>query len=460
MTTSISPARLAATHVLRLQSLDTSTKATEALADAVVAIKCSPADERLARTLVFGVLRHQLTLDYFYGIHLKLPPAKLHPVLVTLLRMAAYQKFFLTKIPDYAIVNESVELAKTVYKLKAPQVGFLNAVIRKIVNADGPPTVPAGNRVGELAVRYSFPKYLAGMLVEKYGTHRAVAIMEAANEEHPLTLRVNPLLTTSEALAGALEAEGFQVHLALLAPGALIVEAHPTGASVVATEAFGQGHFYIQDEASQIVPYIVAPRSGEAILDLCSAPGGKATQLAELSGGQSRITATDQSEQRLERVRENIERLRSPGIAVERYIDVVSGGRQFDAVLVDAPCSGLGTVGGRPEIRYAVSEGTLRRQQNRQMEALQQAASLVLPGGRLIYSTCSVSDLENRDTVSRFLRENPDWEILKSDIRQSHSGQRDEFLVGLQRPDGFYATWPAFPGIDGFEAVVLVRREG
>jgi 16S rRNA (cytosine967-C5)-methyltransferase len=308
--------------------------------------------------------------------------------------------------------------------------------------------------VHELAVRYSFPAYLAGLFVAKYGTHKATAIMEACNEEPAMTVRVNTLSCSREDLLRALLEAGFTVKEALLAPDALIVEAGPDAQSLFDSEPFKNGWFYVQDEGSQLVAHLVDPAPGERIMDMCSAPGGKTTHLAELANGGALITATDYSNERLKLVTENMERLKTPGVKVVTLDDVLAENHAYDAVLVDAPCSGMGTIRRNPEIRYRINEEELARQAVRQRGVLEQAAPLVQQGGRLIYSTCSMSEVENKNVIDAFLRTHPEFSIRSPVEGDAESGA----LTELQRPDGFVATWPLYPALDGFEAVVLVKQ--
>lgn len=455
----ISPARLAAAQTLMIIETEPFAQSGDVLAQKVTLGALRGDDARLARTIVFGVLRHSLTLDFYYQHLLKQPSSKLDSRLRMLLRMALFQRHFLSKVPDYAIVNDTVELAKSIFRLKPQQVGFLNAVLRQIVAADALPALPEGQRVGHFSTRYSFPREVAGMLVEKYGTHKSAAIMELSNQEPPMTLRINSLRTSRAELTGLLQSDGFTVQDGVLAPQALLVETSSEGKSLFETQAFNDGLFYVQDEASQLVAQIVAPQAGESILDFCSAPGGKATHLAELSGAKAQITATDLSPERLEHVLENVARLHTPGVQVAQLDEVMGRGQLFDAVLVDAPCSGLGTMRRNPEIRYRMSDEGFERQRVRQLNVLHEAAPLVREGGRLVYSTCSISDQENKGTIAQFLKDNNKWEIAGKPV-ETATAEVSEVgvdLENLRRPDGFYATWPRYPQVDGFEAVVLRR---
>lgn len=444
-----SPARAVAIRTLRALEDDTEAHAAETLTRFAGEMALSSEDVRLARTLVFGTLRTALTLDFLYGRFLSRSVAKLEPSLRTILRVSAYQKYFLTRIPDYAIVNDAVEIGRSILRLKARETGFLNAVVRKIVADQGDPEkiLPQGNKASALSVRYSFPIELVRLFITKYGGQKAADIMACCNVEPPLTVRVNQLRVARDELRQSLQAEGFNVEAGTLAPDALVVSltSEPGGHSIFDSDAFRDGHFYVQDEGSQMVARIAEPFAQGRVLDLCAAPGGKTTHLAELTAGRAQITATDASARRLELLRENISRLGTPGIDIVPLDEVTStpGGQAppdgYNLVLVDAPCSGLGTVRRNPEIRYRVTDAALERHQSRQLEALETAADLTATHGVIVYSTCSISDQENTEVVEHFLKTHPAW--TRIDDNTSH------------------ATWPAHPAVDGFEATILRRGQ-
>lgn len=447
----ISPARIVAAQVLQEVMGSLSIQAADSLNRHAAQGELRQEDVRLARTIIFGVLRYGPMLDYFYAPYLKKTPSTLDSRLRLCLQMAVYQRNYLTRIPTYAIVNETVSLARNFFHLKQPQVGFLNAVLRQIFTRPLARKLPEGNRVGQLSVRYSMPDFTTRLLVERFGTHKAVEVMAAVLEESEMVIRVNTLRTTPEGLTTGLTRQGFTVSPGHLLTETLVVEMGEARCSLFETPEFFNGFFYVQDEASQLVARLVRSREGERILDLCAAPGGKTTHLAELAGGNASITATDISADRLNLVRENIQRLGTMGVDVVSYGDVAGSEDVYDAVLVDAPCSGAGTIRRNPEIKYRLSAAMLKRQVARQTEALSVAAARVRKGGgRLVYSTCSFTNEENRQVIGRFLQDNGEWSVQLT-------GEADE-LASLRHEDGYYRTWPAYPHLDGFEAVVLVRK--
>ncbi len=453
----VSPARTVAARVLNEIESNPRSQAAELLSHYARQEQLREDDSRLARAIVFGVLRHAPTLDYYYAPYLKQSPHKLQPQLRLLIRMAAAQQFLLNKIPSYAIVNETVSLARTQFRMKPPQIGFLNALLRKLVANDASlPALPAGNRISDLSIRYGLPAEYVRLLVEKYGTHKAIEIMAALKTEPPINLRVNLLQTTGEQLTAALTGLGFEVEPATITADSLVIRTPSAEVSLFETEEFRAGHFYVQDEASQLVAHVVAPQPGEDILDLCSAPGGKTTHMAELAGGKANITATDLSAERLQLVEENVKRLQTPGVTITTPEAALGADRQYDAVLVDAPCSGSGTVRRNPEIAWRLNDDALAHHASRQAVVLGTAATHVRPGGRLIYSTCSISNQENKAVTASFLREHPGFQI--DPVETALPGEKPLRLLELRTPEGTYQTWPAHPDIDGFEAVVFRRK--
>lgn len=455
-----SPGRLVALRTLLALEGDSEALASETLNYHRMQLDLSSDDGRFARTLVFGVLRRALTLDFLYGRFLKKRQA-VSGALRAVLRLGAYQRYFMDRIPSHAMVNDSIQAARVEINLSAREVGFLNAVLRKVAADEGDwlSDLPQGNRMSALSVRYSFPVELVSILVGKFGGQVASEIMELANLEPPMTIRTNLLRISREALGERLLSEGFSAVPGLLAPEALVVERRDggegKGGSLFETAVFQEGLFYAQDEGSQMVAHIARAALGAgAILDLCAAPGGKTTHLAELTGGEREIVATDASDRRLELVEQNVARLQTPGISIMRMAEVLSrveNGGRFALVLVDAPCSGLGTVRRNPEIRYRLSLEGLMRHQERQLEVLRVAAGCVRPGGAIVYSTCSVSDQENEHVITRFLKENAGWKRERVETGRSDLLSR----IGSRKSEFVYATWPGLVAVDGFEATVL-----
>ncbi len=455
-----SPARLAAASVLLALDKGRTADAADALDREITERGMGGRDARLATALLYGVLRHRSFLDLQWLHFSSRKSGATDFRVATVLRLAAAQQFVLERIPPHAIANESVGLARAL-GLAGPRAGFVNAVVRKLVALEKPVRVPAStDPAATLALQYSHPAWLIALMAERFrdagpGSHPSVLeeILKANNREAPLCIRANRLRTTPAELAEAIGRLGLLAAESAFSPEALRVTGPDAVQTLVGSPLGREGLFYIQDEASQLVAHAAAPVPGMRILDLCAAPGGKSTHLAELSGGEALIVATDVSPGRLEVLRQNVERLGTPGITVLAREEAAAPGRAnpYDLVLVDAPCSGLGTLRRHPEIRWNLKPERIRELAGRQLALLREAAALVRPGGRVVYSTCTFTSEENGQVVAEFLRTAADFII---DRRPSPL----ETLRRLQSEDGHYRTWPQLLEMDGFEMAVLVRQ--
>ena len=399
----------------------------------------------LCTELVYGTLRWRRHLDWRLAPHLNRPLDKLDPWVRTVLRLTAYQIFFLDRVPRWAAVDEAVSLAK----LKARKPGppeFVNAVLRSLTRAAGPPPLPA-LPVEAAAVRCSFPDWIAARWIARYGQPEAEALMLASNDRPPTTMRVNLLRITREALAGRLRDEELAyARPTALAPEGLLVER----GAVSRWAAFAGGWCTIQDEASMLVSRLLDPQPGELVADACAAPGTKATHLAELMRNRGRIVAMDPQAARLKLVSKGAARL---GISI---IEPRVGGAaalagrwkgKCDRVLVDAPCSNLGVLRRNPDVKWRRTEEDLRRLQAKQRTILEAAASMVKLGGRLVYATCSLEPDENEAVVATLLERNSPWQV----------DPPEGFPV---TPDaaGYVRLFPHVHGTDGFTAIRLRKR--
>ncbi|MGI8906792.1 MAG: 16S rRNA (cytosine(967)-C(5))-methyltransferase RsmB [Candidatus Sumerlaeaceae bacterium] len=446
-----SPARITAVRVLLRLQQDKRVFSAECLDAEIRRARLSEPDARLATAIVYGVLRNTLLLDAQYREFLRMAPSRLDPGVRVLLRMATFQKFFLQRIPDHAIASDAVDIARRALRLHERDSRFVNAVIRRIL-ALPEMQLPKGADPAGLSIRYSHPEWLVRYVERKFGG-TTEAILASNNQEAPVAVRVNPLRTTRDDLIAVMRDLGGECRAGTLSPDALIVDEVPLQ-SLVKSVPFGSGAFYLQDEGSQAVAHLVAPKAGEKVLDVCAAPGGKTTHMAELSGGAATIVATDISEGRLNLLRENVARLQTPGVEVLPFVAVMDSDRfhgSFDAVLVDAPCSGLGTLRRNPEIRYRIQPEELKVLGQQQAELLARAALLVKPGGRLVYSTCTISDEENRDVVHGFLSTHPNFQ------HEMNTSGLPAAILQLRDKDNIFRTWPRHLDVDGFEAAILTR---
>jgi 16S rRNA (cytosine967-C5)-methyltransferase len=405
----------------------------------------SPRDAALAMELVYGTLRWQRYLDWILAPHSRRRLETLDARVRVILRMTAYQIALLDRVPTFAAVNDAVTLAPRTPGVKP----FVNAVLRSFARRAPHEREPAAPRdpLEALATRCSFPTWLAARWVARFGGEEAEALMRASNERPPLTLRANALRTTRDALAERLAAEeGLAVRPTRHAPEGLVVG---PGGAPASWRAFGDGSFAVQDEASMLVGRLLAPEPGATVADVCAAPGTKTTHIAELMADRGRVLAFDREPERLSRVREAAARL---GITVvdarDGAVDVLAPGFRdaCDAVLVDAPCSNLGVLRRNPEVKWRRQPSDLGPASRQQSEILAAAATMVKPGGRLVYATCSLEPEENEAVVSAFLRARPEFAI----------DAPDKFVLPLD-PDGWLRCRPDRHGTDGFAAVRFHR---
>lgn len=365
----------------------------------------SPADQDLLRELALGALRWKFALDAEIAGACRIPLENLAPNLREIMEVALYQLRHLDRIPPYAAVSEAVEQARASGGEGASRL--INGVLRKILLGAAPsaPKEAGGGRqeAGELARFYSHPLFLVERWLERFGGVQTRAILEADNTSPGLDLLVNPRRTSRDALGAALAEEGIATEASAIAPLALtVLSGNPLRSRLLA-----EGHFSVQDIGSQLLPLLLP--EGDLLVDLAAAPGGKS--LSAIAHGRARrCAAVDRSWRRLGRVVENARRLGVPEIraVVADFAALPLPRGRFERVLLDASCSGTGTLRKNPEIRYRVSPAAIERLARAQEEALLAAAALLAPGGFLLYSTCSLEAEENERVVARVLERAPD----------------------------------------------------
>lgn len=448
----IAPARTAALAALREVNAG-----RVDLPAALAAVRPTLPDERdraLATDLVTGTLRWQGQLDYLIEHFAKRPLAKLDFDVVQILRLGAYQLLHLDRVPAAAAVNDAVAMTRRARKTSA--AGLVNAVLRALSRNSHrlplPPRPPAGDPLSYLEVSLSHPGWLARRWLDRYGFDAAEAWEQFNNLPAPLTIRVNALKTDRDALARDLAKYGVSVEPARYAPDGMIV----TSGNPLRTPLAGTGHFFLQDEASQLVALLAAAEPGMRVLDACASPGGKTTAMAAMAGDRADIVAIDVRAARVQLLRETV---RASGARKIRVVqaDLEGGlpfGPGFDVVFVDAPCSGLGTVRRDPDIRWRRTEGDLGPLANAQSKMVHNAGGAVRPGGRLIYSTCSSEPDENERVVERFLAASGNFAQL--DLRTEQPAYFDALEPFLD-DRGALRTSPHEHGLEAFYGAVLRR---
>lgn len=427
-----------------LFKVDTAKAYADILLDRALTKKnLSSPDRSLLTELTYGTLRWRGTIDYRLTRKLRRPLTETEPRIRNLLRLAAYQILYLDRVPFYAAVNEAVELAKFYGGPKS--AGFVNGVLRNLLRDQD--ALPTGTSVASLSIQYSHPEWLVRRWLDQFGLEEAAALMLASNERAPLVLRANALKGSRHDLVKRLAEAGVEALPAPLAPHGIRVSS--VGA-VDGLPGFSEGLFQVQSESSQLVVALLAPAPGERILDACAAPGGKSAYIAELQRDRGKIVAIDVSKRGIERVRENADRLALRSInakSADAAQPLVGLGREpFDRILLDAPCSGLGTLRGHPEIKWQRSEGDIRRLCLLQRQLLENLAGHVILNGVLVYSTCTLAAEENEKNVEAFLGAHGEFELedaaryLPSQARHMVRDKYFQALPQRDNTDGFFAA--------------------
>ena len=400
--------------------------------------KLQERDRAFLTELVYGTLRWRGAIDAQLNCHLRRPLAKMDPFIRNLLRVTLYQLHFLDKIPDYAAVNEAVQLAKKHGGGKV--AGFVNGALRNFLRGKHETAAPnaSDDSIAKLAIEYSHPEWLVERWLEYFGLEGAKALMRANNERSPLVLRVNTLKSNRKALLDLFERNGVIAVATQWSPEGVWVQ---SGSAVDGLPGFHQGLLQVQGEASQLVAYLLAPQPGERVLDACAAPGGKTTHIAELMKDAGEVMAVDISTRGIEKIRNNAARLGLVSIralrsdASREFAGSYVG--YFDRILVDAPCSGLGTLRSHPEIKWHRNPSDIERLGRLQKKILDRVAPCLKPGGVIVYSTCTLTRNENEQVVERFLKAHREFELqnaegyLPEQARWSPAGEPITFCSPL-----------------------------
>jgi len=414
-----------------------------------------PRDQALATRLVYGTLAWQGYLDHLLAAFSRRSPADLDPPVRAVLRLALFQVCKLSRVPDFAAVDTAVGLVKR--HRGGIAAGFVNAVLRRAVKGWTAVALPSpDDPVGHLAVTLSHPVWLVERWIAAYGETDAAALLAADNEPAPTVLRVNRTRGDRAALLERLNAADYAAAPTAFSPAGIHLE---HGGAPDRIPGVAEGLCSVQGEASQLVGFLLGVEAGQRVLDACAAPGGKATHLAELLGNRGEILALDPNAAGLERLERAARRL---GITIIRtavtdaaaWVDGTgaAGPPQFDRVLVDAPCSGFGTLRAHPEVRWRRTTADVAALAALQRRLLQRLATCVRPGGALVYATCTLSAEENEANVAAFLHEHADFAV--DDARRHLPPSATTLVDG----DGILRTFPHRHGLDGFFAVRLIRR--
>ncbi|NIS63406.1 MAG: 16S rRNA (cytosine(967)-C(5))-methyltransferase RsmB, partial [Proteobacteria bacterium] len=346
--------------------------------------------------VVFGTLRWRGRIDWVIGRISRVRPERLERLILNVLRLGLYQMFFMDRVPISAAVNESVEMARASGREEA--AGFVNAVLRRISDQRFDLEGPDAKDPPSISIRHSHPLWLVKRWAQELGIDVTIELCKANNRIPPLSLRTNTMRTSRAKLLAEISREVPQAMPSHFSPEGILVDP-PVPLSRI--PRFREGWFQVQDESSQLVGHIVDPKPGERILDACAAPGGKTTHLAQLMGNRGRIYAADISTRRLSLLKENCHRL---GVNIVTALRndltkplVLGSKRGFDRILVDPPCSGLGTLWRNPDIKWKRKEGEISKFSGMQRAILHYVAPSVKKGGHLVYGTCTLMREENEE---------------------------------------------------------------
>ncbi|MDD2216407.1 MAG: 16S rRNA (cytosine(967)-C(5))-methyltransferase RsmB [Eubacteriales bacterium] len=385
-----------------------------------------PDSVAFVRQLVYGVLENKLYLDYLIQQYVKNPVENMRNCEKTILRMGIYQIRFMESVPSYAAVNESVILAKRFCRGKE---GFINGVLRNYLRTGDEIKLPnhEEDEVEYLSIKYSYAPWIVKMWLENYESSFTEELLGAGNQTPDLVIRPNLLKITRDDLWSKLEEKGYGVKEGNLISDSL----HVKGQELLSDPLFKNGMFSVMDESSMMVVSMLAPLPGEFIMDVCAAPGGKTIYMAEKMGNDGKIIAQDIYRRKLNLVNQEAKRNGTTIVQVRAWdatrLDS-SLEEKADRVLVDAPCSGLGVLRRKPEIKYKKYDSEMRDLPLKQLEILLTSASYVKRNGVLVYSTCTINPEENHRVVLEFLKRNPLFEKEES----------IQLLPNVNDTDGFY----------------------
>jgi 16S rRNA (cytosine967-C5)-methyltransferase len=407
-------------------------------------------DRSFNMEIVYGVLRFRNTIDWILDHFLK-DPSNLDPFTLNNLRIAVYQIFFM-RVPDWAVVNESVEIEKDETIRDAPRrkAPLVNAVLRNILRQKDEfvPPIKLDDPVEDMTINTSHPKWLIKRWVERFGRNEALLLATANNEVKPFNLRANTLRISRDKLIEKLTGNGVSVEPTRFSPdGVLLKEMH-----TYKDLDFVRGLFAVQDEASQLITYLLDPKPGERVLDACAAPGGKTSHIAQIMQDKGEVVAVEKDPKRIVSLEENLNML---GLGSVKIINadvndmLVRDVGMFNKILVDAPCSSIGVIRKNPDIKYKCTAAELSGNRSRQLQLLKTASGFLAKEGRLVYSVCSTEPEEGEEVVREFLKTGADFRIIE-DVQA-------EFLHPFM-DKGIFRTYPHKHNMDGFFGVALCRK--
>ena len=402
-------------------------------------------DAALATRLCFGVLQNQLRLDWYLAQFSRIPLNKLEEAVLCILRLALYQLQAMDRVPDSAAVNEAVKLARK-YSRNPRSAGLVNAVLRAYLRQRNELAEPEGASWEEtMSLRYSHPQWLVEAFADRLGREGTEDLLAADNQQPPTTVQVNTLREPPKQVLDSLEAQGVKGGLHPWLPGCLVLTG--TG-DLELLDAYQKGLFYVQDAGARLAVLAAGPKAGQRVLDCCAAPGGKSFACAIQMEDQGEIACCDIHPHKIKLLEAGRDRLGCSSL--KPTLQNAAQPRpewqeSFDVVLADVPCSGLGIIRKKPDIRYKAA-APLAGLPRIQSAILANSASYVRPGGTLLYSTCTILQRENEVVVDYFRSEHPEFSL------------EDFTLPGVGACGGMLTLWPHIHGTDGFFMAKLVKR--
>ena len=399
-------------------------------------------DRAFATRLVYGCVSTKITLDYIIGLYSSVKLKKLSKSVTEILRLGIYQIMYMDKVPPSAAVNESVKLIK---KYENRSRGFVNAILRKVADNKENIEFPKDEKEN-LSVRFSFPMPLCDKIINEFGLKEGKNLIEALSEEPETFIRVNRLKIAPDELINKLTQKGINARLVDGFENAAII----SGADIGSLEEFKKGYFTVQDIAAQLACRVLGPNKDDKVIDMCAAPGGKTTYIAELMQNKGSISAFDIHPHKVDLIEDGAQRL---GIDIinaccsDMSVFKKTMVETADKILVDVPCSGVGIIRRKPDIKWNMEEqGTLG---DIQKKLLKNAIEYLKPGGELVYSTCTVFKEENEDIIKAMLKENDNMEAV--DI--------SEYFEKETAKDGYITLLPHIDGTDGFFICKLRKKK-
>lgn len=392
-----------------------------------------PNHEGFVRELVYGVLEHKLTLDYYIDLLASNGVVSLKTNELTILRMGIYQIGYMNSVPEYAAVNESVLLAKRYCRGKDGLInGILRAYLGKRMQFKLPDRIE--DEVRYLSVKYSYAPWIVELWLKHYSSDFVEQLLAAGNETPPMTVRLNWLRIMKKDLISKLEESGFEVTEGDICSNAL----HVRGSRLLETEAYRMGLFTPQDESSMLVAEKLDPQHGDVVMDMCAAPGGKTMAIAERMNNTGKIIASDIYRRKLDLIDREAKRLGVTNVETRSWDATREESSMFqkaDRVLVDAPCTGLGVVRRKPEIKYKEHTDEMDLLPKKQLAILTASSSYVKPGGTLVYSTCTINPNENEKVTDAFVKRNPSFKKVERTLLLPNVNGTDGFFICVMKKD-------------------------